>query len=137
MIAGQRWSAATSSARIAPMSGLAGLTSDMVASAAVLAERQAAGRQRGDGDEEVRRLGRIGTARGLRSAFGGDEPRIARLPAGELPVEEGAARGAVRQGRQMPVEAGEKAVGAPGGAGQAVAAATVLPPERSWDFRSH
>src|SRR5262245_22337127 len=124
MIAGQRWSAVTSSERIALSSGFAGLPSAMVASA-VLAEREAACRERGDGDEEVGRLRWIGGVRGLRGAVSGDEAGVAVLPAGKLPIEKGAPGGPIRQGRQMPVEPGEEAAGAPGGAGRAAAEAGI------------
>src|SRR5262245_31526449 len=136
MIAGQRWSAATSSARTARSSDFAALPSAMVASVAP-AEREAACRQRGDGDEEVGGLRRIGAAGWLRFAVGGEEAGIAVLPAGELPVEEGTAGGAILEPRQMAVEAGEEAAGAPRRAGHAAAAGAGVRLPARYDVCGH
>src|SRR5690242_4674683 len=113
MISGQRWSAATRSARKAPSSGLALVASDMAISFAGRAELNSPRRQRGDGDEKVGGLRRVRAVAGrLRGAFAGDEAGITVLPAGELSIEEGAPGSAVGEGRQVAVEAGEETAGA-------------------------
>ena len=90
MIAGQRWSAATKSDRIALLRDL--LSSAMIVRLRIPAERAAPRREPDDGEQEIGGLRRIGTTGGeLRRAFRRDEAGVAMLPSVELAVEEGTA----------------------------------------------
>src|SRR5215471_21781613 len=115
MIAGQRWSAATKSDRIALLRDL--LSSAMIVRLRIPAERAAPRRKPDDGEQEIGGLRRIGTTSGeLRRAFRRDEAGVAMLPSVELAVEEGTAVPVIRQGRQVGVDARDEAACAIGGA---------------------
>src|SRR5262244_3339594 len=104
MIAGQRWSAATKSDRIALLRDP--LSSAMIVRLCIPAERAAPRREPDDGEQEVGGLRRIGTTGGeLRRAFRRDEAGVAVLPSVELAVEEGKAVPVIRQSRQVGVDA--------------------------------
>src|SRR5262249_59846925 len=99
MIAGQRWSAATKSDRIALLRDL--LSSAMVPRLRIPAERAAPRREPDDGEQEIGGLRRIGATGGeLRRAFRRDEAGVAMLPSVELAVEEGTAVSVICQSRQ-------------------------------------
>ena len=114
MIAGQRWSAATKSDRIALLRDL--LSSAMIVHPRIPAERAAPRREPDDGEQEIDGLRRIGTTGGdLRRAFRRDEAGVAMLPSVELAVEEGTAVSVIRQSWQVGVDARDEAACAIGG----------------------
>src|SRR5262245_15470577 len=117
MIAGQRWSAATKSDRIALLRDV--LSSAMIGRLRIPAERAAPRRKPDDGEQEIGGLRRIGTTGGeLRRAFRGDEAGVAMLPSVELAVEEGTAVPVIRQSWQVGVDARDEAactIGGPAG----------------------
>ena len=114
MIAGQRWSAATKSDRIALLRDL--LSSAMIVRLRIPAERAAPRREPDDGEQEIGGLRRIGTTGGeLRRAFRRDEAGVAMLPSVELAVEEGTAVPVIRQSWQVGVDARDEAACAIGG----------------------
>src|SRR5262245_65521973 len=119
MIAGQRWSAATKSDRIARLRDL--LSSAIIFRLRIPAERAAPRRKPDDGEQEIGGLRRIGTTGGeLRRAFRRDEAGVAMLPSVELAVEEGTAVPVIRQSWQVGVDARDEAVcaiGEPGASG--------------------
>src|SRR6516164_2102627 len=104
MIAGQHWSAATKSDKIALLR--TPLSSAIMRCLCIPAEREAPRRLRGDGEQEVGGLRRIGTITGeLGRAVSRDEAGVAVLPSVELAVEEGTALPVIRQGRQVGIDA--------------------------------
>src|SRR6516225_247074 len=106
MIAGQRWSAATKSDKIALLR--APLSSVIMGRLCIPAERDAARSQAGDGEQEIGGLWGIGTVAGeLRRSLRRDEAGVAVLPSVELAVEEGTALPVIRQSRQVGIDAGE------------------------------
>ena len=108
MIAGQHWSAATSSERIEAGRGLSVFRLRM--SPRLLFQRASARHQSGNCQEEVGRLGRVGgNEDGFGAALGGDEPGIAPLPSIDLPVEKLSPRRLIRKCGQMAVQPREKA----------------------------
>src|SRR5215475_1813245 len=117
MIAGQRWSAATKSDRIALLRDL--LSSAMIDRLRNPAEQAAPRREPDDGEQEIGGLRRIGTTGGeLRRAFRRDEAGVAMLPPVELAVEEGTAVPVIRQSWQVGVDARDEAactIGGPAG----------------------
>src|SRR5882757_2213044 len=110
MIAGHRWSAATSSDWIALPSGFRSFLTGMIVFPFEIAERAAPRREPDDREQEVSGLGRIGqfTFR-LGGALAFDEARIAVLPSFDLPLEEGAPRRRVGNRWEVCVQAGEEA----------------------------
>src|SRR6516165_11165809 len=103
MIAGQRWSAATKSDKIALLR--APLSSVIMGRLCIPAERDAARSQAGDGEQEIGGLWGIGTVAGeLRRSLRRDEAGVAVLPSVELAVEEGTALPVIRQGRQVGID---------------------------------
>src|SRR5262249_27090567 len=125
MIAGQRWSAATKSDRIALLRDL--LSSAMIVRLRIPAERAAPRREPDDGEQEIGGLRRIGTTGGeLRRAFRRDEAGVAMLPSVELAVEEGTAVPVIRPSLQVGVDARDEAGCAIGGTGGLRAARVVL-----------
>src|SRR5215831_19852032 len=114
MIAGQRWSAATKSDRIALLRDL--LSSARIVRLRIPAERAAPRREPDDGEQEIGGLRRIGTTGGeLRRVFRRDEAGVAMLPSVELAVEEGTADPVIRQSWQVGVDARDEAACAIGG----------------------
>src|SRR5262249_5383662 len=108
MIAGQRWSAATKSNRIALLR--APLSPAMVGCLRIPAERDTPCRQARDGDQEVGGLRGIGTvARELSRSLRRDEAGVAVLPSVELAVKEGTALPVICQSRQVGIDAGYEA----------------------------
>jgi len=108
MIAGQRWSAATKSDKIALLR--APLSSVIMGRLCIPAERDAPRSQAGDGEQEIGGLWGIGTVAGeLRRSLRRDEAGVAVLPSVELAVEEGTALPVIRQSRQVGIDAGYEA----------------------------
>jgi hypothetical protein len=108
MIAGQHWSAATRSERIAAGRDLSVFRLGM--SPRLLFQRASARHQSGNGQKEVGRLGWVGgNEDGFGVALGGDEAGIAPLPSFDLPVEKISPRRLIRECGQMAVQPREKA----------------------------